>query len=227
MVQPSIRLLLLCGLIALVALGAYSNARWLAAEAYLRFSEQRGQSAETRVVALQAAGIARSLQPFSARAVKSQADSDLFLGKTELALKEYASALTLAPADAYLWRDNALALIYTGILDQRVELSVHEAQAWARKSKQIHFSLAIAGLRVFEQSSPDLRGMWMNSIRFAYWYKPDAILWAAYSADEELLLCDGSVILKPEANPWCAAARWRHGLCADTASCFRKQERQP
>lgn len=226
MVQPSIRLLLLCVLIALVALGAYSNARWLAAEAYLRFSEQRGESPETRAAARHAATIAYQLQPFSARALKSQADSDLFLGKTELALKEYERALMLAPADAYLWRDNALALIYAGIFDQRVEQSVRQAQTWARKSKTIHLSLGVAGLRVYKQSPPALRALWMESIRFAYWYKTDAILWTAYSADEELLLCDGRVILKPESNTWCAAARWRHGLCTDTASCFRKQEYQ-
>lgn len=227
MVQPSIRLLLLCGLIALVAFSTYSNACWFGGEAYLRFSQQRGRAPETMGTARRAAAIAYRLQPFSARALQSQADIDLFQGKTDLALNEYASALTMAPADPYLWRDNALALIYAGVLDQRVERSVIQAQAWARKSKQVHLSLAVAGLRVYKQSSPALRAMWIKSTRYAYWYQPDAILWAAYSADEELLLCDGSIILKPESNPWCASARWRNGLCSDVASCFRRQDPLP
>ncbi|PTU32932.1 hypothetical protein CJD38_02130 [Stenotrophobium rhamnosiphilum] len=218
--------MLLSALIVLVACGVYSNARWILAESYLRFSEQRGQSSETRSVAQQAAGIALKLQPYSARAVQSQASNDLFLNKPQKALDEYVKALTLAPADAYLWRDYALALVNAGIFDQRLDRAVLQAQTWARKSKPIHMSLAVVGLRVFSQSSPSLRAQWLNSIRFAYWTKPAVVLWYAYVEEQELLLCDNTIILQADTNAWCAAARWRHGLCsnfgAEADSCFRK-----
>ena len=229
--QPTTRLLLLSALIVLVASSVYSNARWFLAESYLRFSEQRGQSSETRSVAQQAAGIAYKLQPFSARAVQAQASNDLFLNKPQLALDEYAKALTLAPADAYLWRDYALALVNAGIFDQRLERAVSQAQTWARKSKPIHLSLAVVGLRVFRQSSSKLRTMWLESIRFAYWTKPAVVLWYAYVEEQELLLCDNNIILQAETNAWCAAARWRHGLCSsfgpEGESCFLKSAKKP
>lgn len=225
-IQRPLRLLLLGGLVLLVVAGGYGNARWLGTETYLRFSEQRGWVSETRNAARQASGIAYKLQPFSSRALRAQASNDLLLGETSQALDEYSKALLLAPADAYLWRDYALALIYAGIFDQRLERAVSQAQLWARKSKTLHLSLAIAGLKVFEQSSPALRALWLKSIRLSYWYQPDAVLWTAYVAEQELLLCRGDIIQKPETNTWCAAARWRHGLCstinAGESGCFGK-----
>ncbi|MES2489422.1 MAG: hypothetical protein V4607_06475, partial [Pseudomonadota bacterium] len=205
---------MLSALIVLVASSVYGNARWFFVESYLRFSEQRGQSSETRSVAQQAAGIAYKLQPFSARAVQAQASNDLFLNKPQLALDEYAKALTLAPADAYLWRDYALALVNAGIFDQRLERAVSQAQTWARKSKPIHLSLAVVGLRVFRQSNSSLQALWLDSIRFGYWTKPAVVLWYAYVEEQELLLCNNNIILQAETNAWCAAARWRHGLCS-------------
>lgn|GEM_PF-4726953 len=230
-IQQPIRLAMLTGLALLAAASVYYNVRWLGAESYLRFSEQRGQSAATRTVARHAADIAHRLQPSSARALKTLASNDLFLRQDALALDEYSAALRLAPADAYLWRDYALALIYTETFDPRLEHAVIQAQTWGRRAKPIHLSLAIAGLRVFRQSSPALRSRWLESIRLAYQDQPNALLWVAYVADEELLLCDNDIIQKAEANGWCAAARWRHGLCStvstDATGCFRKQVPQP
>lgn len=218
---------MLCGLVLLAVAAVYGNARWLSAESYLRFSTQRAQNSATRPAARQASDIAHKLQPFSARALQSQAGNDLFLGHSELALDEYSAALRLAPADAYLWRDYALALVYARTFDQRLEHAVVQAQIWGRKSTTVHMALALAGIKVFRQSSPALRNSWLNSIRIAYWDQPNAVLWVAYVADDELLLCDNNIIPQAETNGWCAAARWRHGLCStvstDQTGCFRKQ----
>jgi hypothetical protein len=218
----------LLGILVVLALASvYGNARWLGAQSYMRFSESRGQSPETREIARQASGLAHSLQPSSARALQAQAANDLFLGKTAPALDEYQAALLLAPADAYLWRDYALALIYAGISDERLNNAVIQAQTWALKSKPIHLSLAVAGLKVYGRSDEALRKLWMHSIRLAYAYAPDAVLLTAYVSEQELLLCDGGVIQKPETNVWCASARWRHGLCSAAGTgesgCFGKR----
>lgn len=227
--QRSVRLLLLSGLALLIAVSVIGNARWLAAEGYLRFSEQRGQNVETRAAARQASDLALKLRPQSARALGAMASNDLYLGKADLALEEYSKALVFAPADAYLWRDYALALMQAGIFDARLERAVIQAQTWARKSKLIHLSLAVPGLKLYQQSSPKLRELWLKSIRFSYFYEPDTILLTAYVAEEELLLCRGDIIAQPGTNPWCAAARWRHGLCSSTGtesgSCFRWKEK--
>lgn len=227
-----IRLLWLSVLAVLIASGLFYNARWLFAESYLRFAEQRTRSVHALETSQQALGIALKLQPFSARAMQARANDDLLLGHPEPALAEFESALTLAPADAYLWRDYALALIYAGIFDARLERAVTQAQSWAHKSQNIHIPLAVIGLRVFDQSSPALRSLWRKSILFAFRYKPDVVISTAYISEQELLLCDGSAIPKPETNNWCAAARWRHGLCSTSVpgvagSCFGKQERRP
>lgn len=225
--QP-VRRLLLSVLILLVAISVYGNVRWLGNQMYVRFSEDRGQSSETREAARQAAVIALRLQPSSARTLQSKASNDLFLGKTDQALSEYEAALLLAPADAFLWRDYALALVYADKFDARLNNAVSQAQGWALKSKPIHLSLAVAGIKVYSRSSDSLRKLWMQSIRIAYAQSPDALLLTAYVAEQELLLCDGGVIQSPETNVWCASARWRHGLCsvagAGESGCFIKQE---
>jgi hypothetical protein len=213
--QEFVRRSLLVVLTLVVGIGAYANARWFGAHMYLKFADDRGQSYQTRAAARQAAGIAHSLQPFSARAMQSQASSDLLGGKVPLALDEYRAALQLAPADAYLWRDYALALIYAGQFDSRLTLAVTQAQTWAIQSRTLHLSLAVAGLRVYERSDAPLRQLWMRSIRTAYPDYVDVLLGVAYVADQDLLLCNGDVIPDPGSNVWCAAARWRHGLCSD------------
>jgi len=230
-VQPSIRLALLSGLAAVMICGAVGNARWLLTESYLRFSDQRAIAAETREAARRAAGIAQNLQPFSARALQAEASSDYFLNQPKLAIAEYESALLKAPADAYLWRDYALVLVHQGIFDARLERAVTQAQSWAVKSPPIHVSLAVVGLNVYQQSNAAMRALWFKSMRIAYPYQPDDIQWAAYVAEQELLLCDGGVVPHPETSNWCAGARWRHGQCTTVApgpdSCFRKPERKP
>lgn len=213
--RESVRRLLLGVLILFVVASAYMNACWFAANMYLKFADDRGQSSQTRGAAGHAADIARRLQPFSARAIQAQASSDLFEEKVALALDEYQAALQRAPADAYLWREYALALIYADQFDARLNNAVRQAQTWALQSRTIHFALAVAGLRVYERSDADLRKLWMISIRKAYPNYRNAILGVAYVADQDLLLCKGDVIPVPETNPWCAAARWRHGLCTD------------
>jgi hypothetical protein len=213
--QESVRRALLGGLILLAVIGVYGNARWFGAQMYLKFAENRGQSYQTRVAALHAAGIARRLQPFSAQAMQAIANNDLFEDKVALALDEYQAALQLAPADAFLWRDYALALIYAEQFGPKLNDAVTQAQTWAVKSKPIHLSLAVAGLRVYDRSDAVLQQLWMHSIRIAYLESRDAILSAAYVADQDLLICNGDVVPSPETNIWCAAARWRHGLCSD------------
>lgn len=208
-----LRLLLLGALALLAALTVYHNALWLSAQAYMRFAEDQWAWPEARDAAKQASEIALRLQPFSARARQQQASDRLLLGQGEQALAEYAAALTMAPADAFLWRDYALALLYTGAFDARLDRAVAQAQAWGARSSTIQLSLAIAGLKAFHQSDAPLRARWMNSIRYAYWDQPGVVLQAAYLSEQELLLCS-SVILKADTNPWCAAARWRHGLCS-------------
>ena len=219
-----LRRLLLIILMMLAIAGIYGNLRWLAVQAYIRFSENRGQAPETRVVARQAAALALRLQPSSAGAMQAQAANDLFLGQQDLALNEYRRALLRAPADAFLWRDYALALVYAGRYDQDLENAVYQAQSWALQSRPVHLALAVAGLKVYTRSDENLRRLWMRSIKVAYVLSPDAVLWAAYVSEQELLLCNGDVILKPESNVWCAAARWRHGLCSEptpgTSGCF-------
>lgn len=226
-IQESVRRLFLGGLILLAAVSVYANSRWFGAQLYLKFADDRGQSYQTRAAARQAAGIAHRLQPLSARAIQAQAGSDLFEDKVPLALDEFRSALRLAPADAYLWRDYALALIYADQFDSRLNLAVSQAQTWAVQSRLIHFSLAVAGLRVYDRSDTELRALWMHSIRVAYPDYVNVILGVAYVADQDLLLCQGDVIPNPETNVWCAAARWRHGLCSDTGTgesgCFSKK----
>lgn len=225
------RLLLLIGLIAVVAISVYCNASWLLSQAYLRFADDRAQSFQTLPVALQASRIAQKMQPSSAHALQASAGYELFLGQPDQALNHYAAALKLAPADAYLWRDYAMALVYAGKFDGRLDHAVDMAQTWGLQSSPIHLSLALTGLKVFQQSGRPLRALWMKSIKRAYWERPDAVLLTAYNAEQELLLCDGSVILKPETNVWCAAARWRHGLCSTAGTgvdgCFRRQAAQP
>lgn len=220
----SVRRSMLAVLILLAVVSVYMNARWLGASMYLKFADDRGQSSLTRGAARHAAGIAQRLQPFSARALQAQASSDLFEEKVALALDEYRAALQMAPADAYLWREYALALIYANQFDARLNNSIVQAQTWALRSKPIHFSLAVAGLRVYDRSDDALRKLWMVSIRKAYPDYRNVILGVAYVADQELLLCNGDVIPDPGINPWCAAARWRHGLCSDLgggeSGCF-------
>lgn len=225
--QESVRRLLLGGLILLALIGVYENARWFGAQMYLKFADNRGQAYQTRDAARKAAGIAYRLQPFSARAMQAQASNDLFEDRVTLALDEYQAALRLAPADAYLWRDYALALIYVDQFDAELNHAVTQAQTWAVKSKAVHFSLAVAGLRVYDRSDAALRKLWMHSIRLAFIGNRDAVLTVAYVADQDLLLCNGDVIPDPETNLWCAAARWRHGLCSDMgsgeSSCIAKK----
>lgn len=229
--QESVRRLLLAVLILLMFVGVYGNTRWLGAHIYLKFADDRGQSYLTRGAARQAADIAHRLQPFSARAVQLQAGADLFNGKTPLALAEYRAALQLAPADAFLWRDYALALIYGGQFDSNLTLAVTQAQGWAVQSRPLHGSLAVAGLKVYDRSDAELRKLWMHSIRLAYPDYVNVILGVAYVADQDLLLCNGDVIPDPGSNVWCAAARWRHGLCSDIGTgetgCFSKKSAQP
>lgn len=212
-IQRPTRLLLFACLMALAASTAYSNIRWLGAQAYSRFADEQGRWPEGRESARQAADIATRLVPLSARARQQLATDDLFLGQGEQALREYETALQSAPADAYLWRDYALALVYTNHYDVRLERAVAQAQSWGARSSTIHMSLAVAGLKVFNQSDASLRALWMNSIRYAYWSQPDTVLYTAYLAEQELLLCD-EVILQAQHNSWCDAARWRHGLCS-------------
>ena len=225
--QESVRRLLLGGLILLVFISLYGNSRWFGAHLYLKFADNRGQSSQTRGTARQAADIAQGLQPFSAHAMQAKASKDLFEDKVPLALDEYQDALRLAPADAFLWRDYALALIYADQFDARLTNAVTQAQSWALKSKPIHLSLAIAGLRVYDRSNPALRKLWMHSVQIAYYYYRDSILSAAYIADQDLLLCNGDVIANPATNVWCASARWRHGLCSDVGTgetgCFSQK----
>ncbi|TXI81879.1 MAG: hypothetical protein E6Q40_13115 [Cupriavidus sp.] len=229
--RESVRRLLLAVLILLAAASVYANTRWFGAHMYLKFADERGQSYLTRGAARHAASIALRLQPSSARALQSLAGSDLFEDQIPLALDEFRAALQLAPADAYLWRDYALALIYAGQFGPRLNLAVAQAQGWALQSRLVHFSLAVAGLRVYDRSDEELRKLWMHSIRIAYPDYVNVILGVAYVADQDLLLCNGDVIPKPETNVWCAAARWRHGLCSDAGSgesgCFAKGSVSP
>ena len=208
-----LRLFLLGVLAALSLCAVCSNGYWLAAQAYLRFAQEQWPWPEARPVARQAAEIAIRLQPFSAKARQQQAINSLLLGEDERALSEYEAALLRAPADAFLWRDYALALLHAGHRDSRLALAVSQAQSWGSRSSTIQLSLAIAGLKSFPLSDPPLRALWMKSIRYAYWDQPGAVLQAAYLSEQELVLCD-SVILEPGTNPWCRAARWRHGECA-------------
>lgn len=222
--QQSVRRLSLGVLILLAVVSVFMNARWFGANMYLKFADDRGQSSQTRATARHAAAIASRLQPFSARAMQAQASSDLFEEKVPLALDEYRAALQLAPADAYLWREYALALIYANQFDASLNNAVLQAQTWALRSKPVHFSLAVAGLRVYDRSDDALRKLWMVSIRNAYPDYRNVILGVAYVADQDLVLCNGDVIPDPGTNPWCAAARWRHGLCSDLgggeSGCF-------
>jgi tetratricopeptide (TPR) repeat protein len=211
-IQRQIRLLMLWGLVAVSAMAALANGRWLFGRAYAQFAEDQRQWIDTRDAANQAVAIALKLQPFSAHALQLKASSDLLSGQTDQAIGEYEEALIKAPADAYLWRDYALALVYSGHFDKRLDRAVAQAQAWGNRSGTIQLSLAMAGFKVFHQSDASLRELWMHSIRYSYWDQPGAVLRVAYLAEEELLLCD-KVIPKSASNPWCATARWRHGLC--------------
>ena len=207
-VSRPLRLWLLGALLIAPVLAVFANLSWLGAQAYLRFGADQWAWPDARESAYQAASVAARLETFSAQAHQQQASSSLLMGHDEDALSQYVSALQRAPADAYLWRDYALALIYTGHFDQRLDRAVFQAQTWAPRSSVLNLSLAIAGLKVYDRSDEALRTLWMRSIRYAYWVAPGAVLYAAYLSERELLLCD-TVIPQSDHNAWCAAARWR------------------
>lgn len=210
-------------LIALLAVAAgtalIGNGRWLIAHAYTRFSEDQAHWPETRVAAAKAAEYAIAFQPYSAQAYRQLGLNRLLLGRKDEALADYEAAIARAPADAFLWRDYALALLYAEQFDARLKHAVSQAQTWGRRSAPIHFSLAVAGLKVFADSDPELQQLWLKSIRLAYAVQPGALMQVAYTADQEILLCQQ---VMPDAghNVWCATARWRHGLCTSASDCM-------
>ncbi|MGH8540226.1 MAG: hypothetical protein ACRETW_06955 [Stenotrophobium sp.] len=210
-------LLLIC-LLVVGAVTVFVNARWFMADAYTRYAEKQWRWFDARKSAREAAALAFKFMPYNARALKSEAVSDLFSGSKAQALREYEQALHLAPADAYLWRDYALALVYTGNIDDRLEHVVRQAQLLAPRSVPLHESLAYAGLKVYTQSDRKLQAFWLISIRLAYPTAWNNLLLAATRSGQELLLCN-EVIPHPGHNPysghnpWCVQARWHHGLC--------------
>ncbi|MGH8507087.1 MAG: hypothetical protein ACRETM_14180 [Stenotrophobium sp.] len=170
--------------------------------------------------------MAQRLEFRNAQALRLQAQNDLDAGQTDTALAEYRQALQLAPADAFLWRDYALAQLESGHNDLALKQAVIHAQTLAPKSAPLQLSLALAGLKVYAQSAPDLQVRWLDSIRFTYLYQPRGLLFAAYVAGQDLMLCQ-RVVLQPEHNPWCIQARWRHGLCQSQGpdSCLAQSSR--
>ena len=197
------------------------NVRWFMADAYSRFAENQSRFADTRPAARQAAVLAQKLGFRDARALQALAQSDLYSGQKAQALEEYERALELAPADAFLWRDYALARLDLGLMDERLEHAVVQAQTLAPRSAPLHLTLALAGLKVYGQSSPALQARWLTSIRFTYLLQPGGLFYSAFVAGQDLMLCQ-QVVPQSESNPWCIEARWQHGLCQssqDHTSC--------
>ncbi|MGH8461596.1 MAG: hypothetical protein ACRESS_08330 [Stenotrophobium sp.] len=207
-------------LIILAVAGAaavFLNARWFMSDAYTRYSEGQWQWADARASARQAAGFAYRLTPDNARALKSAAIADLYSNQPDQALLEYRQALQLAPADAYLWRDYAFALVSTGHFDDRVQQAVRHAQALAAQSDTLQLSLALIGTGVYRQSDPALRALWLASIRHSFAAHWQPLLEAASRAGQEELLCR-EVIAKPDSNPWCIQVRAKEKACRSHAA---------
>ncbi|TXH03212.1 MAG: hypothetical protein E6R07_12980 [Nevskiaceae bacterium] len=217
--SQSARLLLIVLLAAAAGTALIGNGRWLIAHAYTRFAEDQARWPETRAAAAKAADYAIAFQPYSAQAYRQRGLNRLLLRQHDEALADYQAAISRAPADAFLWRDYALALLYADRFDERLKHAVSQAQTWGRRSAPIHFSLAVAGLKVFADSDPELQQLWLKSIRLAYQVQPGALMQAAYTADQEILLCQ-QVIPDAGRNVWCAIARWRHGLCTSASDCI-------
>jgi hypothetical protein len=205
--------MLVC-LLAGSATTVFVNARWFIADAYTRYAESQWRWPDARKSAREATVLALKLGPYNVRALQNQAVNDLFSGREEQALQEDEQALRFAPADAYLWRDHALALVYAGIFDGRLEHAVRQAQRQAPRSGPLHQSLALAGIKVYGQSNPRLQSLWLVSIRYVYALDAGSLGLPVYLAEQEMLLCD-KVIPQSGHNPWCMQARWRHGLCPD------------
>lgn len=206
------RRFLLGGLLASSVLVVVLNLSGFMANAYTDFSRSQIRFADSRAAVRQAAQLVQKLDFRNPEAAQFLAEDDLYAGHQEQALNGYEHALKLAPADAFLWRDYAVARIRLGLIDVELEKAVIQAQSLAPKSKPLQFSLAMAGLKVYAQSNPALQSRWLQSIRFAYYIQPNGLIFAAYVAGQDLMLCQ-QVIPNSGSNPWCIQARWRHGLC--------------
>jgi hypothetical protein len=211
-IAEMVRKLFLCGLLVISMLVAALNLSGFMANAYIGFSKNQIGFSDSREAVRQAAQLAQKLDFRNPEAVRLLAEDDLYAGHQEQALSEYQHALQLAPADAFLWRDYAVARIRLGLIDAELEKAVIQAQSLAPKSKPLQFSLAMAGLKVYAQSNPALQSRWLKSIRFAYYIQPKGLIFSAYVAGQDLMLCQ-QVIPNSGINPWCVQARWRHGLC--------------
>lgn len=200
------------GLLAISLLVVVLNLCGFLANAYAGFARSQFRFADTRPAVRQAALLIQKLDFRNAEAVQLLAEDDLYAGRRGQALDEYEQALKLAPADAFLWRDYALARISSGLIDTDLEKAVAQAQELAPKSRPLQISLALAGLKIYALSSPGLRARWLESLRLAYLFQPKGLIFAAYVSGQDLMLCE-KVIPDSGSNPWCIQSRWRHGLC--------------
>ena len=77
----------------------------------------------------------------------------------------YRKALRLAPADALLWTEYALALARLGRFDAALTEAVTRAQQLAPNSPAVQRSLAEMGLSYWARSDAPQRALWLTSLR--------------------------------------------------------------
>ena len=114
----------------------------------------------------------------------------------------YARALRLAPGDALLWDEYALALARLGAFDERLLQATRRAQALAPNSPAVRRSVADMGLSYWQRGNAEQRAAWLISMREELGASRAAFLSHAFTRGQGRTFCEGPAEKLGEAR-WC------------------------
>ena len=187
--------------IAAALLLALASGGLLLAAAYASFAERHLDDPRD-LRAVTASRIAASLAPWTASTLALHAWLLMEQGDAGLARLVYHRALRLAPADALLWAEYAIAMTRLDPNDSTILGAVARAQQLAPSSPAIQAALAELGLNSWNTSSEELRTLWLSSMRHQLIYARTAFLGMTVARGQVFTFCSGPANDLGERS-WC------------------------
>lgn len=198
------RIVLAVAILTFGLLLGWIQTKALFAESALEKSREQAERNPASVTALNAATLAVEIAPWRPELRAELSWRLQATGRPKEARRQFALALSAAPADAYLWAEYAQLLARQGKFGREMEQVTQRSNHLGPTSGTIQQSHAETGLYYWSRGSSALQQEWLGSMKFMLRNDRDLFLQKVRGAGRAALFCLGPGAHLPLAG-WCAS----------------------